>query len=66
MDFLLHNNDAIKSIVASPNLDQSITHHGVTVSTLAVALAEQLKLFDAKQRQLLALGGLLHDFGWDI
>lgn len=63
VDFLVKNNDAVKAIIASPNLDQSIAHHGVTVSTLAVALAEQLKLFDAKQRQLLALGGLLHDFG---
>ncbi|MCM2352613.1 MAG: HD domain-containing protein [Pseudobdellovibrio sp.] len=63
VDFLVKNNDAVKSIVSLPNLDQSIAHHGVTVSTLAVALAEQLKLFDAKQRQLLALGGLLHDFG---
>lgn len=63
VDFLVKNNDAVKSIIALPNLDQSLAHHGVTVSTLAVTLAEQLKLFDAKQRQLLALGGLLHDFG---
>lgn len=63
VDFLIKNEDAVKSIVALPNLDQNIAHHGVTVSTLAVALAEQLKLFDAKQRQLLALGSLLHDFG---
>lgn len=63
VDFLIKNNDAVKSIIALPNLDQNIAHHGVTVSTLAVALAEELKLFDAKQRQLLALGGLLHDFG---
>lgn len=63
VDFLVKNNDAVKSIISLPNLDQSIAHHGVTVSTLAVALAERLKLFDAKQRQLLALGGLLHDFG---
>ncbi len=63
VDFLMKNNDAVKAIVSLPNLDQSIAHHGVTVSTLAVALAEKLKLFDDKQRQLLALGGLLHDFG---
>ncbi|MES2801132.1 MAG: HD domain-containing phosphohydrolase [Bdellovibrionota bacterium] len=63
VDFLVKNNDAVKSIIALPNLDQSIAHHGVTVSTLAVALAEKLKLFDAKQRQLLALGSILHDFG---
>lgn len=63
VDFLMNNNEALKAIVSLPNLDQSIAHHGVTVSTLAVALAEQLKLFDEKQRQLLALGGLLHDFG---
>lgn len=63
VDFLLQNSDAVKAIVSLPNVDQSIAHHGVTVSTLAVALAEKLKLFDAKQKQLLALGGLLHDYG---
>ena len=45
------------------NLEQNLAHHGVTVSTLAVALANKLGQFDAKQMQLLALGGLLHDFG---
>lgn len=63
VDFLMKNNDAVKAIVSLPNLDQNIAHHGVTVSTLAVALSEQLQILDTKQRQLLALGGLLHDFG---
>lgn len=63
VDFLVKNNDAVKTILSSTNVDQNLAHHGVVVSTLAVALAEKLKIFDSKQRQLLALGGLLHDFG---
>jgi len=63
VDFLIKNTDAVKSIVNVPNVDQNIAHHGVTVSTLAVALAEKLNLFDQKQKQLLALGALLHDYG---
>lgn len=38
-------------------------HHGVSVATLAVTLSQHLKLFDQKQRQLMTLGSLLHDYG---
>ncbi|MFN3454422.1 MAG: HD-GYP domain-containing protein [Pseudobdellovibrio sp.] len=63
VDFLIKNVGAIKAIVSTPNVDQNLAHHGVTVSTLAVALANTLKLFDSKQTQFLALGALLHDYG---
>lgn len=63
VQFLLSNSDAVKSVMNVENTDQSIAHHGVNVSTLAVALAHRLNVVDPKQIQLLALGGLLHDFG---
>lgn len=53
---------ALQKLMSIENADQSITHHGVTVSTLAVALAKKLNLTDAKNLQLLSLGALLHDF----
>lgn len=63
VQFLLSNNDAVKSIMAIENNDKSISHHGVTVSTLSVALAQKLGHSDPKVTQLLALGAMLHDFG---
>lgn len=63
VDFLLNNTDAVKSILNIDNKDQNIAHHGVSVSTLAVALAKKLGIVDQKQIQLLALGSLLHDMG---
>lgn len=63
VQFLLSNNDAVKSIMAIENTDKSMSHHGVTVSTLSVALAHRLGITDPKQIQLLALGAMLHDFG---
>ncbi len=63
VDFLIHNSAAVQSIISIPNSDQNMAHHGVTVSTLAVAIANKLKLFDSAQTQLMALGALLHDFG---
>lgn len=63
VDFLISNSEATKAILKIENADQSLAHHGVTVSTLSVALAQKLKMVDPKQTQLLALGALLHDFG---
>ncbi len=53
---------AVHSILKMDNVDQNIAHHGVTVSTLAVALAKKMGIADAKQLQLLTVGALLHDF----
>lgn len=63
VDFLLNNSQAINSIMNIQNTDNNIAHHGVSVATLAVALASKLGVNDPKQTQLLALGSLLHDFG---
>lgn len=63
VQFLVSNNDAIKSIMSIENSDKSVAHHGVSVATLSVALAQKLGVTDAKNAQLLALGATLHDFG---
>lgn len=62
VQFLTQESQAFNQIMNIENTDQSISHHGVTVSTLAVALAKKLGVTDTKQTQLLTLGALLHDF----
>jgi len=52
---------SVNSILNIENLDQNVAHHGVTVSTLSVALAKSLGVTDPKKLQLLSLGALLHD-----
>lgn len=63
VEFLMTNTEAMKSIMGIQNVDQSLAHHGVTVATLSVALAEKLGIKDPKQTQLMTLGALLHDYG---
>lgn len=63
VDFLISNTQAMASIMAIENADKNINHHGVTVATLSVALAQKLGLTDSKKTQLLTLGALLHDYG---
>jgi putative nucleotidyltransferase with HDIG domain len=58
----LNEDQAIQHILAVENTDKSVAHHGVTVSTLATALAKRLGINDPRQKQLLSLGALLHDF----
>jgi putative nucleotidyltransferase with HDIG domain len=62
VEFLNKEQLAVDQILRIENVDASVAHHGVTVSTLAVTLAKKLGDFDAKQIQLLSLGALLHDF----
>jgi len=54
--------ESVNTILNIDNVDQNIAHHGVSVSSLAVALAKKLGIVDPKQLQLLTLGSLLHDF----
>jgi putative nucleotidyltransferase with HDIG domain len=63
VQFLMSNHDAVKAVMKIENIDKSISHHGVTVATLSVALASKLGVSDPKTTQLLALGAMLHDFG---
>jgi len=63
VDFLMNEDQAFGQVMKIENVDHSIAHHGVTVSTLSVALAKRLGITDPKQTQLLTLGALLHDFG---
>lgn len=63
VSFIANNADAMKTIMGMENSDKNIAHHGVTVATLAIALADRLGIKDPKKTQLLTLGSLLHDFG---
>lgn len=62
-NFITSNAQALAAVMKIENSDQNIAHHGVTVSTLAIALAQKLGAMDEKKTQLLTLGALLHDYG---
>jgi putative nucleotidyltransferase with HDIG domain len=63
VQFLISNNKALQSIMSIQNTDKSISHHGVSVATLSVSLAQKLGWTDNKTIQLLSLGAFLHDYG---
>lgn len=63
VNFILTNSQALHTVIDLENNDKSISHHGVTVATLAIALAQRLGITDSKKTQLLGLGALLHDYG---
>lgn len=62
VQFLMANSDAVTSVLKIENSDKNVAHHGVSVATLSVALAQKLKV-DPKLTSLLTLGALLHDLG---
>jgi putative nucleotidyltransferase with HDIG domain len=62
VEFLQREDEGFLHILNMENIDNSVAHHGVTVSSLSVALAARLGINDSKQLQLLSLGALLHDF----
>ena len=66
VSFITSNAQAMQSVMAIENTDKNISHHGVTVATLAIALASRLGIEDPKKTQLLTLGSLLHDYGHHI
>ncbi|KYG69824.1 hypothetical protein AZI85_16410 [Bdellovibrio bacteriovorus] len=63
VNFILSNAQATQTIMNMENTDKNIAHHGVTVSTLSIALAQKLGITDSRKTQLLTLGALLHDYG---
>ncbi|MEK2688563.1 HD-GYP domain-containing protein [Bdellovibrio sp. GT3] len=63
VSFVMSNQQSLASIMSLENTDKNLAHHGVTVSTLAIALAQKLGVTDLKKTQLLTLGALLHDYG---
>ncbi|MEK6774047.1 MAG: HD domain-containing phosphohydrolase [Bdellovibrionota bacterium] len=62
VQFLMANSQAVSSVLKIENTDKNVAHHGVSVATLSVALAQKLKV-DPKLISLLTLGALLHDIG---
>ncbi|MBX2987352.1 MAG: HD domain-containing protein [Bdellovibrionaceae bacterium] len=60
-DFLMREDKALKSLLSVANADQSLSHHGVTVSSLALTVAKKVGYSDPKNLSLLTLGALLHD-----
>jgi len=63
VNFIMSNAQALSAVMNIENTDKNIAHHGVTVSTLSIALAQRLGVTDARKLQLLTLGAILHDYG---
>lgn len=63
VEFIANNTEALSAIMKIDNADKNVAHHGVTVATLSIALAQRLGVTDPKTTQLLTLGALLHDYG---
>lgn len=61
VQFISNEARAAGIILKIDNIDRSVAHHGVTVSTLATAVAHRTSSLDKRQLQMLALGGLIHD-----
>ncbi len=59
--FIENEKKALESLLSIPNQDQSISHHGVTVATIATGLATQLGLSEQIPMNLLVMGCLIHD-----
>lgn len=63
VDFLMKNSAAATAILNMENSDKNLAHHGVSVATYSISLAQKLKMTDPKLNQFLTLGALLHDIG---
>lgn len=62
VDFICNEPQSIKAIMDVTNEDSNIAQHGVRVASLAVALANEMKLIDnGRPIPMLALGCFLHD-----
>ncbi len=61
VDFIMKETQAFRAIMQVENSEQSVSHHGVTVSTLALGMARHLDLQSSNPMGLLVLGCLLHD-----
>lgn len=61
VEFLLLEDQGLRSILQIENTNQNVAHHGINVATIAVALAQQMGFKDLAQLHLMATGSLLHD-----
>lgn len=64
--FLLNEENALRSLLAIDNGDQNLAHHGVTVASMAVEIARLTGFTDTHNLSLVALGALIHDLGHHI
>ncbi len=60
-DFIDKEKGALAAFLSIPNSDKSITHHGVNVAALSIAMAQAEGVKDPKIISLMALGALVHD-----
>ncbi len=65
-EFLQGEPEGAAAILQLTNVDQSISHHGVNVAVLSVAVAQTTDMRDGNPLHLMALGSLIHDIDLDL
>lgn len=61
VDFILSEKESVRAVLQMDNLDGSVSQHGVSVSTIALAMAEKMNLTQAHPMNLMVVGSLIHD-----
>lgn len=61
VNFIMEEKEAVKAIMAIQNTDNNIAHHGVTVSTIGLAMAQKQGLEKEYPLEQFTMGCLLHD-----
>lgn len=59
--FIRDEEKALKCLANTQNEDKSISHHGVTVASLAVGMAQKIGIDNEDDISKLVLGALIHD-----
>jgi putative nucleotidyltransferase with HDIG domain len=62
-NFLIKEPESLSALLKIKNADQNVAHHGVSVSSLALSMAHELGLMEARPMQMdpLVVGCLIHD-----
>ncbi|WP_374032826.1 hypothetical protein [Bdellovibrio bacteriovorus] len=59
VNFIMSNAQAMSAVMKIENTDKTVSHHGVTVATLSIALAQKLGINDPKKNAASDPGGFV-------
>lgn len=60
-EFVLREQESLKNLLSFENAEKSVSNHSANVATLAVTIAQKLKVNDPEKDSLLVMGSLVHD-----
>lgn len=61
VEFILNENQALKTVLGIENTDKNCAHHGVNVASLSIGLANKIQKLSPSNLDALVIGCLLHD-----